>query len=646
MTKRYATFVQHLYHEILSDLADEMPELRKGLIRDYSRLCSALETRGLSFFTIDLVEYGKHFDKCLSSSRLTRIIGPHMSPYKSGVVIPRLFKGLLQRVFQDSGELAPTWCVRSIRGLRQLYYAAKKLRMECTHERTFKTVRKFYQVEASLPLPSLAWDGDDLGMFDKWSLCFKQPPNRHVDINQLLLPGIEEVVELPGHLQRYMHFACDAVVSLIGVFDPYKWRSKHGPGAVSDQKGGSKYEFPSWPKKLESIFPLADFAFANFGLWADTLAHGEDKGRFSLREFPSKLIAVPKTQKGPRLIASEPTCHQWCQQIIKDFLHERSSTFFLKNSVHFRDQSFNQRAARQASISQSHWTIDLSDASDRVSCYVVERVFRSNPDLLRAFHAVRTRSIMNTIDRKRPRLSLLRKFSTMGSALTFPVESIVFSCLAYAAFLWVRKMPMSLKSLDIASRQVLVFGDDLIVPKDVGPVLTGILRSLFFEVNHNKTFGKGKFRESCGGEYFDGTDVTPIYSLTYPERCRPESLVSVVATHNNFVKGCYARTAEYLKRTVMCEKTLSIPTLYPGSGRFCWESLSEEVKPPKSRWNNETSQREYRVHEVKTRARRHPDRVASRLLQYFTEAPSPDLPWASGWIARSSVFLNLGWVAL
>jgi hypothetical protein len=644
MSKRHVTFVQSAFRHILSDVSNDIPELHAEMERDYSRLCSALETRGLRFATIDLVDFGKHFDKCLSESRLTRLEGPHTRPYKASSVIPRLFRGLLKRVFHDSGELTSDPDVASIRYLRQLYKVAKKLRLECTDDRTYEAVRSFFQVEESLPRSTLRWDLDDYNEQSGSRLVFGCSGDTQNGRQLSLKLGIAEEVFLPRELARCLHFTADAVASLIGVFDPYQWQGKHGPGAVADLNRGSKYEFPTWPAKLEAVFPCADFAYANYALWADDLGHDCVAKRFELKEPPSKLIAVPKTQKGPRLIASEPTSHQWCQQFVKAFLTERVKKTFLGRIIHFRDQSYNNALARRASITGSHWTIDLSEASDRLSCYVVERLFRNNSSLLKAFHAVRTRSIINRIDKKSPALHMLRKFSTMGSALTFPVQSISFAMIVLACLLYKRRMVLSLANLEELSREVLVFGDDLIVPDDVGYDVLGTLRALHLKVNLNKTYGKGRFRESCGGEYFDGHDVTPNYLLALPDRLRPESLSSTVAVRNNFFRSGYWRCAAFLERTVREVGRLVLPYVTVGSGTFGLESYGVlDNSHLKSKWDDSLHRRVIKVHGINTRVPCAPDRLSSRVLQYFTERPLPTSKWEGGVRERPHLSLRMRW---
>ena len=135
MKNSYDSYVLGLYNAVLKDIGVQFPQLQKDLGRDYSRLSSCVETRGLSFLMIDLVDFGKHFDKCLAEQRLTLSGLPFQRAYKKETVVPRLFKGLLLRVFTPRGELRTDCDVHAVRALRQLYYMVKKFRIACSDER-------------------------------------------------------------------------------------------------------------------------------------------------------------------------------------------------------------------------------------------------------------------------------------------------------------------------------------------------------------------------------------------------------------------------------------------------------------------------------------------------------------------------------
>lgn len=624
--KSYVVYLQGLYKAMLSNIAESDPTLRSDCERDSSRLLSLIEQRGLPFLMVDLPAMAKHLDWCLSHERLTISGIPGFRPYSKKSTIPRLFKGMWLRVFDDLGVLRVNVDAKSIRNLRQLLLAAKKVKVACSDSKTWEHVNEFFQVDREIRLPSLNWDEDEFRIDDLRNLrigdsCVLSPaPLLHYcdnDGEQGVSPPVLEP-DFADIVQR----TADIVVSKLGRFNPSDWRAKHGPGAVADQRHTQfKYDFPSWPAKLNRVFPLDQFGFANYDHWVAMVTGDGDYGEFSLSEPPSRLIAVPKTLKGPRLIACEPVSHQWCQQTILDFFVSSLHRTPIRRSIHFRDQAFNQELALKASHTQSHATIDLSSASDRLSCWLVERIFRRSPSLVEALHATRTRWVANTIDRKSPSHHRLRKFACMGSACTFPVQSYVFCILAVASVLYSRGKQPSIDEITKISQEVLVFGDDMIVPLDAWDGLQGLLGHLGLKVNHTKTFFTGRFRESCGMDAWDGSDVTPVYSITYPDVSRPESIASTIDTHNNFVQRGWYNVAEYAKSRVLSQRALPIANVPIGSGAFGWfDHMWDGNQHLKRRWNPDTHQVEVRVLALETRMARRPTTGPSQVLQYFTEA--------------------------
>jgi hypothetical protein len=102
------------------------------------------------------------------------------------------------------------------------------------------------------------------------------------------------------------------------------------------------------------------------------------------------------------------------------------------------------------------------------------------------------------------------------------------------------------------SRQVYVYGDDLIVPADEAPAICETLELFGFKVNRHKSFWAGKFRESCGVDAYDGDDVTPTYvrRLLPADRTDCHGIASTVALANHFyLKGLW-RTARALREHV------------------------------------------------------------------------------------------------
>jgi len=262
---------------------------------------------------------------------------------------------------------------------------------------------------------------------------------------------------------------------------------------------------------------------------------GSDGARPHNHEVPSRLISVPKTAKAPRLIAAEPTAHQYCQQMVWRYLQERIEAVFEGRFINFRRQDLSSDLVMKSSLDRSLATVDLSSASDRLTCWTVERIFRRNPSLLSALHAVRTRWIRDEISDSTSFLRL-RKFASQGSATTFPVQSIVFLIIAIAASV---KGPIRWSSIRKVSNQVRVFGDDIIIPSHgYGPLLA-IMETLQLKVNTSKSYVTGFFRESCGSEAYLGHDVTPVKPKTVVAD-GPAACQAIIDTCNNLFQRIMA----------------------------------------------------------------------------------------------------------
>ena len=103
--KSYEEFVLGLLRALLTDCSLAYPELTKEFDRDFSRISSAIEQHGLWFALEIMPSFRKHFDECLSKERLIPSRFLHFGVDKTGGVIPRLFRGLILRVFDRSGAL-------------------------------------------------------------------------------------------------------------------------------------------------------------------------------------------------------------------------------------------------------------------------------------------------------------------------------------------------------------------------------------------------------------------------------------------------------------------------------------------------------------------------------------------------------------
>lgn len=637
MSQRLVDYVLGAMTAILRDCAIICPTTIKGVERDISRLSVIAQTRGLTAFTVHLPAQGAHFVQSLEAGYFSKSSGPFSKTINKDTVIPRLFQGFLLQVFERDGMLKKQPCIHCISALHQVYNLAKKLELQCPDSATYSTIAEFYAIEDNLPDASCdAWD-DEVPEFDG-TITFESYASNSSSLERPQVHSNVSDDEL-----RSCQTVFDILSSLIGIFDPYNARFRHGPGAVSDLKVGKefKYAFPTWSDRLGSVFPVADFAYANFDHWVDALKDGSSPQPV---EGCSELLCVPKTQKGPRLIAAEPTANQFCQQAVRDFLVSRVKATLLERSIHFDDQTFNQQAALRASETRDHWTVDLSSASDRVTLRFVERAFRANPSLLEALSVTRTRFLSQSLDKKMPNVWKLKKFSTMGSACTFPVQSILFYGLAVAATLIQMRWKPSIDNIRLVGREILVFGDDMIVPADSGHVLERLLTFFNFKVNDTKTFRSGSFRESCGVDAYDGVDVTPSYLRKYPEKRKPGSIISAVDTSNNFFTRGWWRCADFIKRQI---PQIGIPVVDVESGQFGYKSF--QGTPVYKVYTDKYLQKDYiRAPKLRAKAVRFISEHSGQILQFFIEAADlkPFSEWESGFSGRPCLSLKQGRVYL
>jgi len=306
---------------------------------------------------------------------------------------------------------------------------------------------------------------------------------------------------------------------------------RHGSGATADRKvGNDKWVFTEWTERLEHLFPFVEYALPSVSYWEEQ-AHV----RFLSpeEERPAKMVAVPKTRTTPRLIAEEPTCMQYMQQSIARPLMDSIEDCNLAGSfTGFTEQWPNQAMAQIGSEDGTLATLDLSEASDRVGNWMVEVLFEDFPWFLEAIQATRSRSIQLPSGEVFP----LRKFASMGSAMTFPIEAIVFTAITLEAVLRSQGRPITKRSLRALRDKVRVYGDDIIVPTDSAETVIESLEMFGLKVNRHKSFWNGEFRESCGKEYWNGYDVsiTRFRKPAPSSRRDVENIVSWVKTRNLF----------------------------------------------------------------------------------------------------------------
>ncbi len=615
--KSLANGLLHVAGGLCKDVSLAYPEYR-CIVRDFDRLTRISDSRGLGLFVFDLPNLDSILLMGLEAGRLP-LNGPLSTAVSKRIRVPRLFSGLWLRVFYPDGSLKPDADPTSIAFLRQLCCLGKKISGMCSDPRREVAIEEYISVDNQLRSPSLLWDEDVVGTRnDIRSVHFCDS----VDSDLPLFPsGNDRTIRSERVLLDKVQQVADLIVGSFNDYDPYLQSGgtgsdrrgiglRHGPGAVSDRTGVvDKYHFINWTEKLGRVYPYLDFG---------TYATNEDKYRPSNHEVSSKLIAVPKTAKVPRLIASEPTEHQWCQQLMREFLVEQLSGLFGTHFIDFSDQSKSGKMALQGSKDGSLATIDLSSASDRLSCWTVERIFRSNPSILEALHASRTRYIRIENKRTGTRFLKLKKFASQGTAVTFPVQSIVFLCVALAANISGEVTWSKIRKL---RHKVRVFGDDIVIPSTGYAATVSIINSLELRVNESKSYVNGCFRESCGTDSYKGYDVTPVKPQLMAADS-PSGRQSLLDTSNNLFSKGYWHASKATEELLPAHVIKRVPVLGVTAARTsCRVSFSGDmVDHLKSRYNLHLHRWEYKRWTIRSRTVIRPhSRATSEMLQYFTE---------------------------
>jgi hypothetical protein len=280
---------------------------------------------------------------------------------------------------------------------------------------------------------------------------------------------------------------------------------KPGPGAVNTPlKPYMRYEPHVRYAQLDSAFPYRNWFYTNaFGFRESVRKY------FSLENkiYPkSRLKFVHKYVGKPRGICIEENETQYLQQGLKNLLYKQIESHpMTKGRVNFKSQQVNRDLALKSSLDMFFSTIDMSEASDRVARDLVYILFRDTP-LLDYLDAVSTRFITFPDDVRTGEL-LAQKFAPMGSAVCFPIMAIVHFALCKAII-----ATSGLENARKASKQVYVYGDDILTPSEFTEEIFTHLPRFGMKLNKEKSYYQSSFRESCGIHAYKGVDITPVYN--------------------------------------------------------------------------------------------------------------------------------------
>lgn len=289
--------------------------------------------------------------------------------------------------------------------------------------------------------------------------------------------------------------------------------ARHGPGASQQCTGREATRFHKWAAPMVGT----DGAYA--------LASIDEVVRLIATEisrtpnYTSRARFVPKTIWTDRQIAIENGLSVYYQLGVNSVLRRRLE----QNGTDIRNQVSNQVLAKHGSMTGEFATIDLSSASDTVSSGLVRNLFeQSSPALYKLMTSLRSTELeLLGVNITMP------MYSTMGNGYTFALETLIFKSLIEG----VRKMYGS-------DEPYAVYGDDIIVHRSVAGYLCEVLEEVGFITNPEKTFLEGPFRESCGCDYWLGSEVRPVFVKTLKDPHKLIPLINLMRRQPEYQEVC------------------------------------------------------------------------------------------------------------
>lgn len=314
--------------------------------------------------------------------------------------------------------------------------------------------------------------------------------------------------------------------------------SKHGPGSVADSQRGKIHKYSSFAvdSKIRYLYGNDNSAVSSILPFRKT--------QKALRRT-SELVFVPKNITKLRSISMEPTTLQYLQQGCMDSLYNYFDHHpHLSKILQLKDQSQNKSFAYEGSITNSYATLDLSHASDSVNWNLVLTLFRRVPQLIKWLVCTRSTHTLLPNGDEIP----LGKFAPMGSALCFPIESLIFAAIAVLSQRLAKEEALdrdNCTGIRSCYDFVSVYGDDIILPTYAASICSKLLRYSGFTLNESKSYLTGPFKESCGGNYFCGYDITavkfaPSFDIAYKRGVSPDAYAALCDYANiAYAQGTY-----------------------------------------------------------------------------------------------------------
>jgi len=478
---------------------------------------------GIGFLTKTLPQLGKCLDKALTGMiRMTA--AEHGFETMPNSELPKFLGEFFIHIFQQDGTILLEPDAQCVEVIRQILYSFYKYEIPYSETQEQQVLNCFVEAEEDLThsdanLAILRDALDESNRVRRRGKAYQDLYDSEQDLST-------------SNLTRVAREARKLLTELFSSFDGYDIIPRHGPGVVSTKERlSAKFLWTNVSHRITEVYPFDAYFCASTGHVCDSY---DSFDTVTATDHSAQVLLVPKDSRGPRLISCEPVDFQWIQQGLSQAIYRLVEGHVLtKHNVFFTDQGPNQRGALLGSSTGRYATLDLKEASDRVSVDLVHLLFPEN--LTRFTDVARSVSTVMPSGQK----LVLRKFAPMGSALCFPMMALSIWSLLTA------------NTTDADTREsILVYGDDVIVPTAYAASAMAILEAFGLKINHAKSCTQGSFRESCGVDAFQGVNVTPVrFRTVWDESPRPDVYTSWIAYANqlydkrrystyNYIVGC------------------------------------------------------------------------------------------------------------
>lgn len=348
-----------------------------------------------------------------------------------------------------------------------------------------------------------------------------------------------------GHLNACLGFQID------GVNCDLDWLREHmrpGPGSVrgADCTSNISKIFESTISVTgdnpDHLIRLYRAALSETGEWADAEMYRFRKFGFELVDG-NKAFCVKKNAEISRMCCTEASLNLLMQMAYGEFIELRVREYFGFDLS--TQPAINSELTRRGSLGHGFDTTDMVSASDSIWLNRVDRLLDYSFLKQGLFD---TRAAMTVLpDGTKVELNMI---STMGNGYTFPLQTAIFAAAVKATY-DLMGIPWVVEGV----RQAGVFGDDIVTHSRATLFLHKMLAKLGFEVNDAKSFHTGAFRESCGTDYWRGTNVRGVYiqTLETPQHVYSafNRLARWSAKHSIALKGTLVYLASLAKKILV-----------------------------------------------------------------------------------------------